>query len=40
MNIQIINFEDLNKKGVYKIINTKNNKYYIGSTMQSFQKRF
>ena len=34
---------DLNKldqKGVYCIVNTKNNKIYIGSTSTSFQRRF
>ena len=38
-----INVRDLNKlneKGIYCIINTKNNKVYIGSTTTSFQKRF
>lgn len=42
MNIQI-NVRDLNKlneKGIYCIVNTKNNKVYIGSTTTSFERRF
>lgn len=38
-----INVRDLNKlneKGIYCIINTKNNKVYIGSTQTSFERRF
>jgi len=31
--------EDLNKVGVYKILNLVNGKFYIGSTTQSFKKR-
>lgn len=32
--------ENIKKTGIYSIINTKNNKKYIGSTSQSFKKRF
>ena len=39
MNIKIENLLDLMKIGVYKILNTKNQKYYIGSTVDSFNKR-
>ena len=42
MNIKI-NVRDLNKlneKGIYCIVNTKNNKVYVGSTTTSFQRRF
>ena len=31
--------EDLDKTGVYKIVNLVNGKIYIGSTAQSFKKR-
>lgn len=33
------NLEDLLKCGVYRIINNKNNNFYIGSTVMSIQKR-
>lgn len=39
MNIEVNNLEDLKKCGVYKILNISNNKYYIGSTKQTFQHR-
>lgn len=39
MNIKTENLENLTKIGVYKILNTKNSKYYIGSTIDSFTKR-
>lgn len=32
--------EDLNKKGIYRIINTVTNKSYIGSTFKSFKTRW
>ena len=34
-----IDYTNSNKKGVYKITNNKSNKYYIGSTTQSFKSR-
>lgn len=40
MNIKTKNLSNLMKIGVYKILNTKNQKYYIGSTVDSFSKRF
>ena len=39
MKLNINNLEDLKKKGVYKILNIKNNKFYIGSTVDSFKQR-
>lgn len=39
MNIKVNNLEDLSRKGVYKIVNTKNKKIYIGSTTDSFKRR-
>ena len=39
MNIITDNIENVTKIGVYKILNTINNKYYIGSTVDSFTKR-
>lgn len=39
MNIITDNIENIMKIGVYKILNTVNNKYYIGSTVDSFTKR-
>jgi group I intron endonuclease len=40
MNINPRDLNKLNSKGVYAIVNTKNNKVYIGSTSKSFSKRF
>lgn len=40
MLLNIENFEDFDKIGVYKITNLKNQKYYIGSTEQSFKDRY
>lgn len=40
MQIQIKNIDHLLKTGIYKIINTANSKYYIGSTQESFIKRW
>lgn len=40
MNVKYENYNDLNLKGVYIILNTINRKYYIGSTDVSFQNRF
>ena len=39
MNIQSQNLENLKLKGIYRILNTKNNKCYVGSTWKSFQSR-
>ncbi len=39
MKININNLEDLEKTGVYKILNIVNGKYYIGSTKQKFRIR-
>lgn len=39
-NYKIDSKEDLLKTGVYCLVNTINNKMYIGSTSMSFQKRF
>lgn len=39
MKIIIKDLNDLSKIGVYKILNTANGKYYIGSTVDSFKKR-
>lgn len=39
MILNIQNLDDLNKKGVYKILNISNNKFYIGSTVESFKGR-
>lgn len=40
MNIKTDNPELLKEFGVYRIVNTKNNKSYIGSTSRSFIIRF
>lgn len=40
MNISIHNPEEINKIGIYKITNIINNKFYIGSTTESFAKRW
>src|SRR5574344_289754 len=40
MKLNINSPEDLTKKGVYKILNIKNGKIYIGSTITSFKGRF
>jgi len=40
MSIEDVDVEDLHKTGVYKIVNLINNKFYIGSTKDSFYKRF
>ena len=40
MQIQIKNIDHLLKTGIYKITNLVNNKYYIGSTQESFIKRW
>ena len=40
MQINIKNIKHLNYTGIYKIVNTVNNKYYIGSTEESFVKRW
>lgn len=40
MIIQVEKLEDLQKKGIYSITNTLNNKKYIGSTAKSFKTRF
>lgn len=39
MNIKTENLSNLTKIGVYKILNKTNQKYYIGSTIDSFSKR-
>lgn len=39
MNIQSQNLENLKLKGIYRILNTENNKCYVGSTWKSFQSR-
>ena len=39
MKLKLENLEDLSKKGVYKITNLINNKFYIGSTIDSFKTR-
>ena len=39
MIIEINRLKDINETGVYKIINIVNNKFYIGSTSESFIKR-
>lgn len=39
MKLNIENIDDLGKRGVYKILNTINNKFYIGSTVDSFKNR-
>lgn len=39
MKLKLENLEDLSKKGVYKITNLVNNKFYIGSTVDSFKVR-
>ena len=39
MQLRIINVEDLEKTGVYQIMNLLNHKSYIGSTKQSFKIR-
>lgn len=36
MIIDVVYPKNLNKTGIYKIINTVNNKYYVGSTQESF----
>lgn len=38
-SIEIYTQEELDKIGVYKILNLANDKFYIGSTTQSFKKR-
>ena len=40
MKIEVERPTDLNLTGIYKIINVKNNKYYIGSTQESFLIRW
>lgn len=40
MNIEADFINDLQKKGIYSITNTINNKKYIGSTAKSFRTRF
>jgi len=40
MNIYARDLDKLDQKGVYCIVNTRNNKIYIGSTSTSFQRRF
>lgn len=40
MNIRVENIGLLKKKGIYSIINSMNNKKYIGSTTKSFVSRF
>lgn len=40
MKLKVDNLEDLQKKGVYKILNLCNGKMYIGSTVDSFKIRF
>ena len=40
MQIKIKTFNDLCKKGIYCITNTVNKKIYIGSTFDTFQKRW
>lgn len=40
MQIKIKTFNDLCKKGIYCITNMANNKVYIGSTFDTFQKRW
>lgn len=40
MIIEINRLKDINETGVYKIINIVNNKFYIGSTSESFIKRW
>ena len=40
MQINIKNIKHLNCTGIYKIVNTVNKKYYIGSTEESFIKRW
>ena len=40
MNINVRDLDKLNQKGIYCIVNTKNNKVYIGSTTISFEYRF
>lgn len=39
MTIKTNDLQNLEKFGVYKILNSKNKKYYIGSTIDSFTKR-
>lgn len=39
MNIKFNNLDDLKSNGVYIILNLKNRHYYIGSTLDTFEKR-
>lgn len=39
MKIEVKNLKDLEKSGVYKILNLQNGKFYIGSTVMSILKR-
>ena len=38
--VEIVGEKNLNKIGLYKIVNKTTGKYYIGSTLDSFRKRF
>ena len=40
MNITINRLNDITTTGIYKITNIKNDKFYIGSTSESFLKRW
>lgn len=40
LRINVRDLDKLQEKGIYCIVNTKNNKVYIGSTTTSFQRRF